>query len=48
MVSSDAILFGAGLFIGALLRGDRRHSEAYPLVRRLAVGSWQFVPQRAF
>jgi predicted nucleic acid-binding protein len=29
---SEAILFDAGLFIGALLRGDPRHAEAYPLV----------------
>lgn len=29
---NDAILFDAGLFIGALLRGDPRHAEAYPLV----------------
>ena len=29
---SDTILFDAGLFIGALLRGDPRHAEAYPLV----------------
>lgn len=28
----DAILFDAGLFIAALLRGDPRHAEAYPLV----------------
>ncbi len=31
-IPSDAILFDAGLFIGALLRGDPRHDEAYPLV----------------
>lgn len=32
MTSSNAILFDAGLFIGALLSGDPRHAEAYPLV----------------
>jgi len=30
---SDAILFDAGLFIGALLRGDPRPAKAYPLVK---------------
>jgi len=29
---SDFILFDAGLFVGALLRGDPRPAEAYPLV----------------
>ena len=28
----DSILFDAGMFIGALLRGDPRHAEARPLV----------------
>lgn len=32
MIPSDHILFDAGIFIGALLRGDPRHHEAYPLV----------------
>ncbi len=29
---SDSIFFDAGVFIGALLRGDSRHTEARPLV----------------
>lgn len=32
MTSGERILFDAGLFIGALLSGDPRHVEAYPLV----------------
>ncbi|MEN8217410.1 MAG: type II toxin-antitoxin system VapC family toxin [Pseudomonadota bacterium] len=32
MNQSDLILFDAGLFIGALLSGDTRHTEARPLV----------------
>jgi len=32
MKSDNLILFDAGLFIGALLKGDKRHSEAYPIV----------------
>jgi predicted nucleic acid-binding protein len=31
-IPSDHILFDAGIFIGALLQGDPRHHEAYPLV----------------
>lgn len=40
MTSSDAILFDAGLFIGALLRDDPRQSEAYPLVESARRGSF--------
>jgi predicted nucleic acid-binding protein len=29
---SDVILFDAGILIGALLNGDPRHGEAYPIV----------------
>jgi predicted nucleic acid-binding protein len=32
MDKSEWILFDAGLFIGALLKGDTRHAEAYGLV----------------
>jgi predicted nucleic acid-binding protein len=31
-VSGEPVLFDAGLFVGALLRGDRRHAEARALV----------------
>jgi predicted nucleic acid-binding protein len=39
ITSSDTILFDAGLFIGALLRGDPRHAEAYPLVEAARRGT---------
>jgi len=39
MAESDAALFDAGLFIGALLRDDPRHTEAYPLVEAARRGS---------
>jgi predicted nucleic acid-binding protein len=39
MISSDTVLFDAGLFIGALLRDDPRHSEAYPLVEAARQGT---------
>ncbi len=32
MPETDYILFDAGMFIGALLQGDPRHTEAYALV----------------
>jgi predicted nucleic acid-binding protein len=34
MRSNDPILFDAGLFIGALLRDDPRHPEAYPWLKQ--------------
>lgn len=39
MTLGDAILFDAGLFIGALLSGDPRHREAYPLVEAARRGT---------
>ena len=39
MTLGDAILFDAGLFIGALLSGDPRHAEAYPLVEAARRGT---------
>ena len=39
MNPSDAILLDAGVFIGALLRGDRRHEEARPLVEAARSGA---------
>lgn len=39
MTLGDAILFDAGLFIGALLSGDPRHKEAYPLVEAARRGT---------
>ncbi len=38
MSQSDLILFDAGMFIGALLQGDGRHSEARPLVEAARAG----------
>jgi len=35
---SNYILFDAGVFIGALLRGDERHTEARPLVEAARMG----------
>ncbi|MCP4695788.1 MAG: type II toxin-antitoxin system VapC family toxin, partial [Gammaproteobacteria bacterium] len=35
---SDLFLFDAGVFIGALLRGDKRHAEAWPLVNAAREG----------
>ncbi len=45
MLQSDFVLFDAGMFIGALLQGDTRHLEAYPLVesaRRGDLQAWGF------
>ena len=39
MNPSEAILLDAGVFIGALLRGDRRHTEARPLVEAARSGA---------
>lgn len=42
--TSDAgalALFDAGMFIGALLRGDPRHAEARPLVEAARRGEMQ-------
>ncbi|MCP4402857.1 MAG: type II toxin-antitoxin system VapC family toxin [bacterium] len=36
---SDSIFFDAGVFIGALLRGDSRHTEARPLVEAARTGN---------
>jgi len=41
MAETEYILFDAGMFIGALLRGDPRHTEAYASVeaaRRVEAG----------
>lgn len=37
----DPILFDAGIFIGALLKGDPRHAEARPLVEAARRGETQ-------
>ncbi len=37
--SGEMILFDAGLFIAALLSGDPRHAEAYPLVEAARGGT---------
>lgn len=37
---SNYILFDAGMFIGALLRGDKRHTEARPLVEAARMGTF--------
>ena len=39
MISAETILFDAGLFIAALLSGDPRHTEAYPLVEAARRGT---------
>ena len=39
MILGETILFDAGLFIGALLSGDARHMEAYPLVEAARRGT---------
>lgn len=39
--STDLTLFDAGMFIGALLRGDPRHTEARPLVEAARRGEMQ-------
>lgn len=36
---NNTILFDAGMFIGALLRGDSRHTEARPLVESARTGA---------
>ena len=38
MDKSGYVLFDAGVFIGALLRGDQRHQEAYALVEAARQG----------
>lgn len=38
MSQGNRVLFDAGLFIGALLRGDARHAEARPLVEAARSG----------
>jgi predicted nucleic acid-binding protein len=38
MNQNNQVLFDAGLFIGALLRGDSRHAEARPLVEAARSG----------
>ncbi len=38
MTQPEQILFDAGMFIGALLRGDPRHAEARPLVEAARSG----------
>ncbi len=38
---ADLTLFDAGIFIGALLKGDPRHAEAYPLVEAARHGVMQ-------
>jgi predicted nucleic acid-binding protein len=38
MPDSELVLFDAGVLIGALLRGDLRHNEAYPLVEAARQG----------
>jgi len=38
MNTNDKILFDAGLFIGALLQEDPRHTEARPLVKAARKG----------
>jgi len=47
MTSGEMILFDAGLFIAALLSGDPRHAEAYPLVEAARRGPCPSVPQLA-
>ncbi|MEJ5311252.1 MAG: type II toxin-antitoxin system VapC family toxin [Anaerolineae bacterium] len=39
MTSGETVLFDAGLFIAALLSGDPRHAEAYPLVEAARRGT---------
>lgn len=39
--STDRILFDAGMFVGALLKGDPRHQEARPLVEAARRGEMQ-------
>ncbi|MFM7220925.1 MAG: type II toxin-antitoxin system VapC family toxin [Nodosilinea sp.] len=36
--STDLIFLDAGIFIGALLKGDPRHPEAYPIVEKARQG----------
>ena len=38
---SECILMDAGVFIGALLKGDPRHAEALPLVEAARRGTLQ-------
>ncbi|MGR3220904.1 MAG: type II toxin-antitoxin system VapC family toxin [Candidatus Anammoxibacter sp.] len=38
MNRNNLVLFDAGLFIGALLKGDSRHAEARPLVEAVRIG----------
>jgi len=39
--TSQVVLFDAGVFIGALLKGDSRHVEARPLVERARRGEFR-------
>ena len=45
MPDNGYILFDAGLFIGALLKGDPRHSEAHALVETVRDGELLHAPQ---
>lgn len=42
MTLDELTFFDAGLFIGALLSGDPRHAEAYPLVEAARRGTLCF------